>query len=81
MTTISPSLDRLEARIDHQATRIDALYRTLEERGIIPGPANGTDAFFDELVQIEDAPVARERRAAPARRRAGRLRVGDSMGV
>jgi hypothetical protein len=83
MTRIPPSLDRLEARIDRQAARIDALYRTLEARGIIPGPADAGrgDAFFDELVQIEDAPVVRERRARSVRRRAVRLHVGNSTGV
>ncbi len=83
MSSIYPSLDRLEARIEHQAARIDALYRRLEERGVIPGPADAgtTDALCDELVQIEDAPLARARRSRPVRRRATRLRVGNSSGV
>jgi hypothetical protein len=33
--THSAALDRLEARIDHQAARIDELFRLLKERGLI----------------------------------------------
>jgi hypothetical protein len=33
--THSTPQDRLEARIDRQAARIDALYRLLKERGLI----------------------------------------------
>jgi hypothetical protein len=73
MTRIYPSFDRLEARIDHQAARIDELYRLLEARGIIPAP--------DKLDRIEDAPLQRERRAAPIRHRATRLHVGEATGV
>jgi len=83
MREMSSALERLEARVEHQTARIDALFRMLEARGVIPSPAKtgAGDAFFDELVQIEDAPLARERRAGPARRRATRLHVGDSTGV
>jgi hypothetical protein len=33
--THSAALDRLEARLDHQAARIDELFRLLKERGLI----------------------------------------------
>jgi hypothetical protein len=33
--THSAALDRLEARIDHQAARIDELFRLLREHGLI----------------------------------------------
>lgn len=83
MTRIYPSVDRLEARIDHQAARIDALYRMLEERGLIPAPADAgkTDAFFDEPLALEDAPLARESRAEGTRLLAARFRVGEATGV
>jgi hypothetical protein len=83
MNEMQSSLERVEARLDRQSARIDALYRTLEERGIIPGPRDvgARDAFFDELIQLEEAPPAHARRAAPRRRRATGLRVGASTGV
>lgn len=69
------ALDRLEARLDHQAARIDELFRLLKARGLIPDlAALSTDALFDELVQIEDSPLARETRAEP-------LHVGETTGV
>jgi hypothetical protein len=76
-------LDRIEERLDRQAARIDDLYRLLELRGIRPPAAEtGTrDAFFDELVQVEDSPLARRMQVRPVRRRATRLRVGDATGV
>jgi hypothetical protein len=73
MTRIYPSFDRLEARIDHQAARIDELYRLLEVRGIIPAP--------DEPDRAEDAPVSRERLAGHPLRRATTLHVGEATGV
>jgi hypothetical protein len=85
MTDIrSTTLDRLEARIDYQASRIDALYALLEERGLLPCPADAdgsAGALFDELVQIEDAPMAREKQVRPSRRSQTRLRVGSATGV
>jgi hypothetical protein len=69
------ALDRLEARIDRQAARIDELFRLLKARGLIQDPAGvPNDALFDELVQVEDSPLARERRALP-------LHVGEATGV
>ena len=68
-------LDRLEARLDHQAARIDELFRLLKARGLIQDPADvPNDALFDELVQVEDSPLAREKCAQP-------LHVGEATGV
>lgn len=84
MTEVHSSADRLEARLDHLSARVEALYSMLEARGILTKPADTAsgDALFDELVQIEEAPFARERRAVPTRRRTPtRLRVGSCDGV
>jgi hypothetical protein len=71
------TLDRLEARIDHQAARIDEVFRLLKGRGLIERPADvPTDALCDELVQIEDSPLARERSPEPLP-----LHVGEATGV
>jgi hypothetical protein len=61
MSEIHSVLDRLEVRLDYQAERIDALYRTLEENGLLPHgeDASADDELFDELLQVEDAPLAR----------------------
>ena len=60
MSEFHSLLDRLEGRIEYQAARIDALYRTLEEHGLLapaePDPAQ--EELFDELLQVEDAPLA-----------------------
>lgn len=81
MNEMHSTLDRLEARIDHQAARIDALYALLEARGLLqlPVDAGRGDAFFDELAEIEDAPIAREVQART--RRQARLHVGEATGV
>jgi hypothetical protein len=69
------TVDRLEARIDHQAARIDELFRLLKARGLIPDPAYApNDVLFDELVQIEDSPLGRDQSALP-------LHVGEATGV
>jgi hypothetical protein len=69
------ALDRLEARIDHQAARIDEVFRLLKARGLIEDPTDvPDDALFDELVEVEDSPLAREKRAEP-------LHVGQATGV
>lgn len=83
MTRIYPSVDRLEARIDHQAARIDALYRVLKEAGVIPCPMEPglRDVFFDKLIPYEDAPLTRDRNAEQATRRTPRLHVGAATGV
>jgi uncharacterized coiled-coil protein SlyX len=71
------TLDRLEARIDHQAARIDELFRLLKARGLIQDPADvPSDALCDELVQFEDSPLARERNTEPTP-----FHVGEATGV
>ena len=55
--THSPN-DRLEARLDYQAARIDELYRLLEEHELLAPPATDSDDLFDELVDVEDSPLA-----------------------
>ena len=63
MSELHSLLDRLEARLDHQAARIDALYRTLEENGLLAPaePDSAQEELFDELLQVEDAPLAGSR--------------------
>jgi len=82
MNEMHSTLDRLEAKIDCQTARIDALYALLQARGLlhVPVDAGKGDALFDEVAEIEDAPIAREMRARPERRRA-RFRVGEATGV
>ena len=66
-------LDRIEARLDRQAQRIDVLYAVLEERGLLPLHRDAGDALLDELAKIEDG-------RAP--RRGGRLlHLGSATGV
>ena len=77
MNEMHSTLGRLEARIDCQTARIDALYALLQARGLLRPPVEGG---YDELAAIEDAPIAREVQARPQRRRAG-FRVGDATGV
>jgi hypothetical protein len=74
---------RLEARLDYQAARLDALFRMLETAGVFPRPARRgrDDPLFDELFQVEDSPLARKQCKAPTRRRASRLHVGNATGV
>jgi hypothetical protein len=84
MTETHSSIDRLETRVDRLTARVDALYSLLETREILSQPteAGGGDALFDELVQIEDTPFARETRTrSPRRQRATRLHVGSASGV
>ena len=61
MSEIHSLLDRLEARLDYQAARVDALYRILEENGLrsYPGDDPAQEELFDELLQVEDAPLVR----------------------
>jgi hypothetical protein len=82
MTEMHSLLDRLEARIDQQAARIDALYRELETRGILPAAVDAppADPFFDELVDLEDVPFTTDL-AEPQQPHATPLRVGDATGV
>ena len=82
MTEMHSTLDRLEARLDYQASRIDALYRALEAHGVrVDDVTPGGDALFDALVRIEDAPLARSARRTRPVRRGARLRLGQGGGV
>ena len=76
------TLDRLETRIEDQTARIDALYRLLELRGILPhAPDAGRgDALFDHESEGLDLSgwVAKPR---PTQRRSTCLRVGTATGV
>jgi hypothetical protein len=93
MTDTHSTLDRLEARLEYQSARIDAVTRTLEARGILTDSADVdvyagvNDAFFDELVQIEDSPLARDTHGerdgcSPPRLHASiGLHVGTATGV
>jgi hypothetical protein len=83
MNDMHSSVERLEARLDYQAARLDALYRMLETAGVLPRPARRgrSEAFFDELFQVEDSPLAREPHKPPAKRRAARFHVGNATGV
>ena len=74
MTETHSTLDRLEARIDYQAARLDALYLLLESLGVLTVDTG-------EAVLVEDAPLARDQREEPARRPVHRLRVGEATGV
>jgi hypothetical protein len=83
MSDTQSSLERLEARLDYQAARLDALYRMLETASVLPRPARRgrSDAFFDELFHVEDSPLAREQCEPAKRRRSSRLHIGDATGV
>lgn len=83
MSDRQSSLERLEARLDYQAARLNALYRMLETAGVLPRPARRgrSDALCDELFQVENSPLARQPRRQAAMRRASRFHVGDATGV
>ena len=57
MTDTHSTNDRLEARLDYQAARIDELYRLLEEHELLTPPATDSDDLFDELFDVEDSPL------------------------
>jgi hypothetical protein len=60
MAETHSAVDRLETRLDSVAGRVDALYSMLEVRRIPASPeGRAGDAFFDELLQIEESPLAR----------------------
>lgn len=83
MTEMSSTIDRLEARLDYQAARIDALYALLQARGLLSRPADAGkgDALFDDLLDVEDAPLERERHTLSSRRPGRRVHVGTATGV
>lgn len=82
MSEMHSTIDRLEAKIDYQTARIDALYALLQARGLLhlPVDAGKRDALFDEPADVEDTPVTRETQARHERPRA-RFRVGEATGV
>jgi hypothetical protein len=83
MSDLEDKIDRLEARIDHQAARIDALYRALEREGIFPRPETGMPpdaSSADAAWEVADVPANRQRTPAPVRRAAG-FHLGTATGV
>jgi hypothetical protein len=68
MDEMHAALDRLEARIDHQGARIDALYEMLELRGVLP------------RIEARDLCTVKKRKS-PSVRRTTRLHVGEATGV
>lgn len=83
MNDTHANLDRLERRIEDQAARIDALYRLLELRGILPrgGDAGMGDALFDGEPEDLDLSRGWERKPRPKARRVARFHVGEATGV
>lgn len=77
MDEMHAELDRLEARIDHQAGRIDALYEKLEERGVLPRHSADSEAE----VEAPDSRSVWKQKSKPARRQPTRLHVGEATGV
>ena len=87
MDELHSALDRLEARLDQQAGRIDALYELLEQRGVLPrsgatlegegwlGAGLGAHADSPDLCSMSKRP------SPPARRRRTRIHLGDATGV
>jgi hypothetical protein len=76
------TLDRLETRIEGQGARIDALYRLLELRGILPrgAEAGRGDALFDDEREVLDLPSSHEMSPRTRRRRA-HFHLGTATGV
>ena len=84
MNDMHSALERLEARLEYQTSRIDGLYAMLEERGVATRPtgvSNRSDALHDELVRIEETPLLRAGHTRPLRRPPSRLRLGSATGV
>jgi hypothetical protein len=84
MDEMHSALDRLEARIDHQAGRIDALYEMLEQRSVFPrsAAALGGETWFGAEPDAEGRDLCSvwTRKSRPARRPT-RIHVGDATGV
>ena len=83
MNETHATLDRLEMRIDDQAARIDALYRLLEQRGILPrgGEAGRGDALSDDEPEELDLPCGWEAPRRPTARRERHFHLGEATGV
>jgi hypothetical protein len=71
MNEMNSAVERLEARLECQAARIDALYALLEERGVAT----------DRRSPIEKAPRIRPRSRGPRRRPHSRIHLGTATGV
>jgi hypothetical protein len=82
MNEMHATLDRLETRIEDQGARIDALYRLLELRGILPqrAEAGRGDALFEDEPEVLDLPSSHETPRHPRRRRA-HFHLGTATGV
>lgn len=84
MNETHSALDRLEARLDRQAARIDALYEMLEQRGVLPqsvATLEGDGAEPDAHAESRDPCSVWKRTSPPARRRPTRIHLGDATGV
>ena len=76
------AIERLEARIDHQGARIEALYEMLELRGVIPRSISTlkSDPRYGSDPEARD-PCSVWKRKSPPARRPTRIHVGDATGV
>lgn len=82
MSEMQSMLNRLEARLDYQSARIDAICRALEQRGISLRPLDvGSGGVLADLPpEVSDEPSRGRVRRRPTRPRA-RFHVGDATGV
>ena len=69
MDEMHAALDRLEAQIEDQTARIDALYALLELRGILPQP------------EAPDVSCGWDGQRRPTARRARHFHLGEATGV
>ncbi len=78
MNEMQKTLDRLEARLEDQTARMDALCRMLAQRGVLPRAvdAGRGDALFDDELDTFDLPSWHETSQS-----ARRFRVGEATGV
>jgi hypothetical protein len=83
MNEMNATLDRLEARLEDQAARIDALYGLLELRGILPRGAEvgRGDGLFEDESFARDLPCGWERKPRRIAPRATGFHVGTATGV
>jgi hypothetical protein len=83
MNEMHDQITRLEARIDHQAVRIDALYAAIEREGIFPRPVTGSRPGEPPEAgwEVAAVPPRKQRRKLPSRRRAPGFHLGNATGV
>jgi hypothetical protein len=83
MSEMQDKLDFLEARIDHQAARIDALYRALEREGILPRPVTGDrrETSPDETWEVARVASSQPGKKPARTRRAAGFHLGTATGV